>query len=122
MRQEESNTPCVVFQVPQNHRNLSARPTQEEMNQVHELFGLFDQKRLNGVVVAYNFTFRWIQPCKERAHPAYDYRGEIDGTRERAEKLTEQDVLGRIADLFTGDTMHIMENQMKAFNVLRQPP
>lgn len=122
MRQEEPYTPCDVFQVPQSHPHWSARPTCEEMNQVNELFGLFDRKHLNGVVVACKFTFRRIQPCKERAHPAYDYRGENDDTWEKAKKLMEQAVLDRIADLFSGDTPHILPDQMKAFNVLRQPP
>lgn len=37
---------------------------------------------MNGVGVAVNFISRRTQPCKERMHPAYEYVGDVDTTRE----------------------------------------
>jgi hypothetical protein len=47
------------------------------MEQVRELLTLLNHKKLYGVVVATNFIFWRIQPCKERAHPGYEFRGKL---------------------------------------------
>jgi hypothetical protein len=58
------------------------------MEQVMELLDL-----IRGELVATSFIVRRVQPCKERAHPGFDYRGDDDGTRERTEQLTKKNVL-----------------------------
>ena len=70
------------------------------MDKVKELLKLMRGVKVNGVVVAVSFIVRRIQPCKERAHPGIDYRGDDDGTRERTERLTKKIVLEQAAELF----------------------
>ena len=49
--------------------------------------------KMSRVVVAVNFILRRIQPCKLRAHPGFDFKGDIDGTRERTKNLPKEAVL-----------------------------
>ena len=65
----------------------SERPSANGMEQVMELLALIDRRRLDGVIVAMNFTFRRVQPSKQRAHPGYEFRGETNGTREVLEEI-----------------------------------
>ena len=66
-----------------------------------ELLKLMRGMKMSGVVVAVNFILCHVQPCKERAHPGFDFKGDTDGTRERTERLTKEVVLHRAAELFT---------------------
>ena len=70
------------------------------MEQVRELLGLINRKRLNGVIVATNFTFRRIQPCKERAHPEFEFWGDTDRTHEVPEEIDQDKVKRWIVMLF----------------------
>ena len=58
------------------------------MEQVRELLGLIKGVKTNDGLVAASFIVRRVQLCKERAHTAFDFKGEIDGTRERTEMLS----------------------------------
>jgi hypothetical protein len=49
---------------------------------VQELLGLFDRNQIDGPIVATNFIFRRVQPCKERVHLMYEYSGSDDVTQE----------------------------------------
>jgi hypothetical protein len=51
------------------------------MVQVKELLGMFDKNQPNELTVALNFICRWVQPCKERVHPLFEYSGLDDPTR-----------------------------------------
>ena len=62
------------------------------MDQVNELLSLIKGVKTNGRLVAASFIARRIQPCKERAHPGFEFKGETDGTRERPEILSRSDV------------------------------
>ena len=73
IRQVEPYVACDIDQVPMSNAQWSERPSSNGMEQVRELLGLINQKRLDGVIVATNFTFRRIQPCKERKHPAFEF-------------------------------------------------
>ena len=57
------------------------------MEQVKELLGLIKGVRTNGGLEAVSFIVRRIQPCKERAHPGFEFKGETDDTREKPEIL-----------------------------------
>jgi len=50
------------------------------MEQVMELLDLMKDLELRGELVATSFIVHRIQPCKERAHPGFDFRGDDDGT------------------------------------------
>ena len=63
------------------------------MEQVKELLELIRGMKMNGVVVAVSFVVRRIQPCKERAHPGFDFKGDTNGTQKRVERLTKEAVL-----------------------------
>ena len=71
------------------------------MEQVKELLDLIKGMEIRGEQVAASFIVRRIQPCKERAHPGFDYKGDDDWTRERTERLTKKIVLERATELFT---------------------
>ena len=71
------------------------------MEQVRELLGLIKGVKMNGGLVAASFIVRHVQPCKGRADVSFDFKGDIDGTRERMEKLSKDDVLERDIGLFT---------------------
>ena len=66
---------CDVDQIPVRNATWSKRPSTNGMEQVMELLALIDQRRLDGVIMATNFTFRWVQASKERAHPGYEFWG-----------------------------------------------
>ena len=59
-----------------------------DMDQVKELLGLIKGIKMNGVVVAVSFIVRRIQPCKDRAHMGFDFKGDTDSTWERMERLS----------------------------------
>jgi hypothetical protein len=44
------------------------------MVQVEELLDILAHVDIDGVECTQNFISRRIQPCKERSHPAYEYR------------------------------------------------
>ena len=70
---------------------------------------------------AFNIVRR-IQPCKERAHPGFDFKGDTDGTRDRVESLTQEAVLHRAAELFAPNVSYTVLGQSKPFNYTNSPP
>ena len=73
MPQVEPYVACDVDQIPVSNARWSERPSANGMEQVMELLALIDHRRLDGVIMATNFTFWWVQPSKERAHPEYEF-------------------------------------------------
>ena len=67
---------------------------------MEELLGLIKGVKMNGALVAVSFIVGRVQPCKERAHAGFDFKGDTDGTRERTERLSRDDVLEQAARLF----------------------
>ena len=63
-------------------------PSSTNMDQVRELLNLIKGVKTNGGLVAASFIVSCIHPYKERAHPAFEFKGETDGTRERLEMLS----------------------------------
>ena len=80
-------------QIPVSNAKWSERPSANGMEQVTELLGLINQRRVDGVVVATNFTFRRCQPNKEREHPGYEFQGDTDGTHEVPEPINWDKVM-----------------------------
>ena len=78
---------CDIDQIPVSNDRWSERPSASGMEQVRELLALIDRRRVDGVIVVMNFTFWRRQPSKERAHPAYEFQGDTDGTREVPELI-----------------------------------
>ena len=50
------------------------------MEQVRELLILIICMKMNSGLVAASFIVRYVQPCKERPHMGYDFKGDTDGT------------------------------------------
>ena len=77
---------------------------------------------MNRVVGAVSFIVCHVQPCKERAHLGFDFKGDTDGTWERMERLTKEAVLRRAAELFAPNMPFSVPGQSKAFNCTNPPP
>ena len=87
------------------------------MEQLRELLALIDRRRVDGVIVATNFTFRRCQPSKERAHPAYEFQGDTDGTREVPKSIDREEVKRWIRVFFNLTGCHKVDHQQRAFSV-----
>ena len=92
------------------------------MEQVRELLNLIKGVEIIGELVVARFIVHRVQPCKERAHPGFDYKGDDDGTRERAERLTKKNVLERAVELFAPNASFSWPRQTRAFNCTDPPP
>ena len=89
------------------------KPTSADLDQVRELLELIKGMKVNGVVVVVSFIVRSIQPCKERAHPGFDFKVDTDGTRERMDKLTKEAVLCWATELFTPSVLFSVPGRQK---------
>ena len=78
--------------------------------------------KTNSGLVAVSFIVRRIQPCKERAHVGFDFKGDTDGTRERTEMLLRDVVEEWAAELFALFASFNMLGYMKPFNCKNLPP
>ena len=87
-----------------------------------ELLDLIKGMELRGELVAASFIVQRVQPCKERAHPAFDYKGDNDGTWENTDRLMKKEVIDRAMDLFTSNVLFSWPKGMKAFNCTNPPP
>ena len=87
-----------------------------------ELLELSKGLELRGKLVAASFIVRRIQPYKERAHLAFDYKGDNDSTRENTDRLTKKEVIYRAMDLFTSNVSFSWPKGTKAFNCTNPPP
>ena len=92
------------------------------MDQVRELLSLISGVKMNGVLVAASFIVHHVQPYKERAHLAFEFKGETDGTRERSEMLSRDVVQERATELFTPFASFNLLGQTRPFHYKNLPP
>ena len=78
--------------------------------------------KTNDRLVALSFIARRVQPCKERAHPSFEFKGETNGTRERPEMLLRDMVEERVVELFALFASFKMLGYSKPFNCRNLPP
>jgi hypothetical protein len=121
-QEQEPFIACDVAQIPEQQESWSARPSSAKMVQVEVLLGMFDRNRLDGPMVALNFIYRRVQPCKERVHPLYEYSGLGDPTRESARNLRHKEVNWWLAQLFDLSGYRLPSNTMKAYKLIVSPP
>ena len=57
-----------------------------------------------------NFTFQQCQRGKERAHPAYEFRGVTDETREVPKPIAREELKRWIGVLFNLTECHKVDN------------
>jgi hypothetical protein len=55
-----------------------------------------------GVAIARSFCWRLIQPIKDRVHPAYEYWGQSDPTREVSRKVSKEEMAARVSQMYSG--------------------
>ena len=77
---------------------------------------------MNGGLVAASFIVRCVQPYKERAHAGFDFKGDIDGTWERTEMLSRDDVQERATELFALFASFNLSGQTRPFHYKNLPP
>ena len=92
------------------------------MEQVRELLGLIKGVKMNVGLVAVSFIVRRVQPCKERAHAGFNFKGDTDGTWERSERLSKEDVLELAIGLFAPNASFNVSGKTRAFNCMNPPP
>src|SRR6266508_3853256 len=76
---------------------------------------------VNGVGVVINFLGRRVQPIKDRVHPATEYTGGGDSTRESFEPWQGMELYSQVASLFSSDVNVIAAERPKGYS-LADPP
>jgi hypothetical protein len=80
-------------------------PTDEEVAEAGVLLaevGLLKERGLIAEVVVTDFVFKNIQPLKDRAYPAYLYRGLADSTRVTNRRISSADLVSRLEMILRG--------------------
>jgi hypothetical protein len=74
----------------------------EDLKGVLELVSDMKNRGVTGAAVARSFCQRMIQPIKDRVHPAYEYCGQLDPTREVNRKVSKEEMAGRVSQMYSG--------------------
>jgi hypothetical protein len=69
--------------------------------------GLLKETGLTAEAVVADFIFNNIQPLKDRAYPAYLYRGLADSTRVTNRKIPSTDLVNRLEMILRGKVSNI---------------
>ena len=89
---------------------------------MRELLGLIKDMKTNDGLVAASFIVCRVQPCKERAHAVFDFKGKTDDTRDRIEMLSRDVVQERATELFAPFASFNLPRQMRPFHCKNLPP
>ena len=92
------------------------------MEQVRELLDQIKGMKIDSGLVAASFIVRRVQPCKERAHVGFDFKGDTDSTWERTELLLRDDVQEQATELFAPFASFNVSGQTRPFNYKNPPP
>jgi hypothetical protein len=60
------------------------------------------KRGVTGAAVARSFCRQMIQPIKDRVHPAYEYCGQLDPTREVNRKVSKEEMVARVSQMYSG--------------------
>jgi hypothetical protein len=85
-------------------------PTDLEIAEARVLLaevGLLKEKGLTAEAVVADFVFENIQPLKDRAYPAYLYRGITDSTRVTNRRIPAMDLVSRLEMILRGKVSNI---------------
>jgi hypothetical protein len=80
---------------------LSSRDL-KELEPVLEPVSELKKQGVIGAAVARLFYRRMIQPIKDRVHPAYEYWGHSDPTREINHKVSKEEMAARVSQMYSG--------------------
>jgi hypothetical protein len=117
---------CLEWFVVENHRNSlpprlgrqpdvrtlswTESPTDLEVAEAGALLaevGLLKERGLTAEALVANFIFKNIQPLKDRAYPAYLYRGLADSTRVTNRRILAVDSVSRLEMILRGKVSNI---------------
>ena len=89
---------------------------------MRELLDLIKCVKINGALVAASFIVRHVQPCMERAHVGFDFKGDNDGTQESTGRLMKDEVLERAVELYAPNVSFSVSKETRAFNCTNPSP
>jgi hypothetical protein len=105
----------IVDQIPGLPRHTGHKPVKisewdlglstrelEDLQGVLELVSDMKSRGVTGATVARSFCRRMIQPIKDRVHPAYEYCGQSDPTREVNRKVSKEEMVARVSQIYSG--------------------
>jgi hypothetical protein len=82
--------------------------------------GLLKEKGLTAEAIVADFVFKNIQPLKDRAYPAYLYRGITDSTRVTHRRIPVVDLVSRLEMILRGQVSNI--SAPVAYSAWNLPP
>jgi hypothetical protein len=85
-------------------------PTDQEVAEAGVLLtevGLLKERGLTAEAVVTDFVFKNIQPLKDRAYPAYLYRGLADSTRVTNRRIPSVDLVSRLEMILRGKVSNV---------------
>jgi hypothetical protein len=85
-------------------------PTDQEVAEAGALLaevGLLKERGLTAEAVVADFVFKNIQPLKDRAYPAYLYRGLADSTRVANRRIPAVDLVNRLEMILRGKVSNV---------------
>jgi hypothetical protein len=82
--------------------------------------GLLKERGLTAEVVVADFVFKNIQLLKDRAYPAYLYRGHADSTRVTNRRIPVVDLVSRLEMMLRGKVSNI--DALVAYSAWNLPP
>jgi hypothetical protein len=74
----------------------------EDLKGVLELVSDMKKRGVTGAPVARSLCRRMIQPIKDRVHPAYEYCGQSDPTREVNRNVSKKEMVARASQMYFG--------------------
>jgi hypothetical protein len=73
-----------------------------EFKALLELVSDMKKRGVTGAIVARSFCRWMIQLIKDRVHPAYEYWGQSDPTREVNRKVSKEEMAARVSQMYSG--------------------
>jgi hypothetical protein len=98
-------------------------PTDQEVAEARALLaevGLLKERGLTAEAVVADFVFKNIQPLKDRAYPAYMYRGLADSTRVTNKRIPAADLVNRLEMILRGKVSNV--GAPVAYSAWNPPP
>jgi hypothetical protein len=98
-------------------------PTDQEVAEAGALLaevGLLKERGLTAETVVADFVFKNIQPLKDRAYPAYLYRGLADSTRVTNRRILAADLVNRLEMILRGKVSNV--GALVAYSAWNLPP
>jgi hypothetical protein len=98
-------------------------PTDQEVAEAGALLaevGLLKERGLTAEAVVADFVFKNIQPLKDRAYPAYLYRGLADSTRVTNRRIPTVDLVNQLEMILRGKVSNV--GAPIAYSVWNLPP